>query len=445
MLNVLNGGAHAKNSIDFQEFMLDARRCRLLRARRCAGGARPTTRSARVLAERGLSTAVGDEGGFAPDLPQNEDAVKLLMEAIEAAGRVPGEEIAIALDPATSELWDDGAYVLAGEGRTLSPAELVDYWVELVERYPIVSIEDGMAEEDWDGWAAHTEALGGRVQLVGDDIFVTNAEILERGITRRGGQRHPGQAEPDRHAHRDPRHGGPRHPLLLRRRDLAPLGRDRGHDDRRPRGRGQRGPDQGGRAGPLGSRGEVQPAAPDRGGPRRVGDLPRGRRVVGRGRCPTWPGLAHVAARAGKATSVRHVPSVPDGSCARTSARPGSASRPRLLFLGAVIVSAVVFFAWFPAGTLLSQRSTLAATEAKLAALHKQDAALAQEKKNLSDVGEIERIARRAVPVGQPRPAGLRGAPAIGCGGRRHPVRRGSRFGRARHPVGHARSSHPAA
>jgi enolase len=125
---------------------------------------------------------VGDEGGFAPDLPQNEDAVKLLVEAIELAGRVPGEEIALALDPATSELWNDGAYVLAGEGRTLSSAELVDYWVDLVDRYPIVSIEDGMAEEDWAGWSAHTKALGGRIQLVGDDIFVTNAEILERGI-----------------------------------------------------------------------------------------------------------------------------------------------------------------------------------------------------------------------------------------------------------------------
>jgi enolase len=135
-----------------------------------------------LLAQRGLSTAVGDEGGFAPDLPQNEDAVKLLLEAIESAGRVPGEEIALALDPATSELWKDGTYVLAGEGRTLSPAELVDYWVDLVDRYPIVSIEDGMAEEDWDGWAAHTKALGERIQLVGDDVFVTNAQILERGV-----------------------------------------------------------------------------------------------------------------------------------------------------------------------------------------------------------------------------------------------------------------------
>jgi len=181
MLNVLNGGAHAKNSIDFQEFMLmPVGAASFSEALRWGTETYHTLRA--VLTERGLPTAVGDEGGFAPDLPHNEDAVKLLLEAIERAGRVPGEEIALALDPATSELWDDGSYVLAGEGRTLSPAELVDYWVDLVDRYPIVSIEDGMAEEDWDGWSAHTKALGGRIQLVGDDIFVTNAEILERGI-----------------------------------------------------------------------------------------------------------------------------------------------------------------------------------------------------------------------------------------------------------------------
>jgi enolase len=181
MLNVLNGGAHANNSVDFQEFMLmPVGAASFSEALRWGTETYHALRT--MLAERGMSTAVGDEGGFAPDLPQNEDAVKLLLEAIERAGRVPGEEIALALDPATSELWDDGSYVLPGEGRTLSPAELVDYWVELVDRYPIVSIEDGMAEEDWDGWAACTKALGGRVQLVGDDIFVTNAAILEQGI-----------------------------------------------------------------------------------------------------------------------------------------------------------------------------------------------------------------------------------------------------------------------
>ena len=181
MLNVLNGGAHAKNSIDFQEFMLmPVGAASFSEALRWGTETYHMLRA--VLTERGLPTAVGDEGGFAPDLPSNEDAVTLLLEAIERAGHVPGEEIALALDPATSELWDDGSYVLAGEGRTLSPAELVDYWVDLVDRYPIVSIEDGMAEEDWSGWSAHTKALGGRIQLVGDDIFVTNAEILERGI-----------------------------------------------------------------------------------------------------------------------------------------------------------------------------------------------------------------------------------------------------------------------
>jgi enolase len=181
MLNVLNGGAHARNSIDFQEFMLmPVGAASFSEALRWGTETYHALRT--ILAERGLSTAVGDEGGFAPDLPANEDAVRLLVEAIELAGRVPGDEVALAMDPATSELWDDGSYLLPGEGRTLTTAELVDYWVDLTERYPIVSIEDGMAEEDWDGWAALTRALGSRVQLVGDDVFVTNVTLLERGI-----------------------------------------------------------------------------------------------------------------------------------------------------------------------------------------------------------------------------------------------------------------------
>jgi enolase len=181
MFNVINGGAHARNSIDFQEFMfMPVGAASFGEALRWGAEAYHALRG--VLADRGLSTNVGDEGGFAPDLPSNEDAVKILLEAIEAAGRVPGDEIALALDPATSELWKDGAYVLAGEGRTISSQELAGYWVELVDRYPIVSIEDGMAEDDWDGWVAHTATLGDRVQLVGDDVFVTNVELIERGI-----------------------------------------------------------------------------------------------------------------------------------------------------------------------------------------------------------------------------------------------------------------------
>jgi enolase len=180
MMNVVNGGVHADNSIDLQEFMImpvgAASFSEALR-----WGVETYHALARVLKVRGLSTTVGDEGGF-PNLDSNEEAVSILVEAIEAAGRIPGQDIAIAMDPATSELYKDGSYVLAGEGRTLSSAEMVAYWVDLVGRYPIVSIEDGMAEEDWDGWAAMTEAIGGRVQLVGDDLFVTNEERLRRGI-----------------------------------------------------------------------------------------------------------------------------------------------------------------------------------------------------------------------------------------------------------------------
>jgi len=183
MMNVVNGGVHADNSIDLQEFMIApvgaASFSEALR-----WGVETYHTLARVLRSQGLSTTVGDEGGFAPDLPSSESAVQVLVEAIEAAGRVPGEEIAIALDPAASELWKDGAYHLNGEGRQLSSAEMVDYWVDLCGRYPIVSVEDAMAEDDWDGWAALTRAIGDRVQLVGDDVFVTNQARLEKGIAR---------------------------------------------------------------------------------------------------------------------------------------------------------------------------------------------------------------------------------------------------------------------
>jgi len=181
MLNVLNGGAHADNSVDFQEFMImPVGAASFSEALRWGTETYHTLK--RVLHDKGLSTAVGDEGGFAPDLANNEAAVQLLLEAIEAAGFTPGDDIAIALDPATTELYRDGSYVLEGEGRTLSSEELVAFWADWCARYPVVSIEDGVAEEDWDGWALATRELGSRVQLVGDDLFVTNSERLERGI-----------------------------------------------------------------------------------------------------------------------------------------------------------------------------------------------------------------------------------------------------------------------
>ncbi len=181
MLNVLNGGAHADNSVDLQEFMLAPIGAASF-GEAIEWGSRTYQHLKKILDKRGLSTGVGDEGGFAPDLAANEEAVELLLDAIGAAGLEPGREMALALDPATSEIYQDGQYVLASEDRRLSATEMVSFWADWIDRYPIVSIEDGMAEDDWDGWRALTEAVGDRVQLVGDDLFVTNPEVLRRGI-----------------------------------------------------------------------------------------------------------------------------------------------------------------------------------------------------------------------------------------------------------------------
>ncbi|HTC58983.1 MAG TPA: phosphopyruvate hydratase [Solirubrobacteraceae bacterium] len=181
MMNVLNGGAHADNKVDFQEFMVVP--CGASSFSECLRiGSEVFHALKRTLHERGMSTAGGDEGGFAPDLGSNEEALQMLVAGIKAAGYEPGADVAIALDPATSELFEEGAYVLEHEGRRLSAIELADYWAELAARYPIVSLEDGMDEQDWDGWKALTDRLGASVQLVGDDLFVTNTERLERGI-----------------------------------------------------------------------------------------------------------------------------------------------------------------------------------------------------------------------------------------------------------------------
>ncbi len=182
MMNVLNGGAHADNAVDFQEFMIVP--CGAPTFAECLRMGVEVFHALRgTLHGRGLSTAVGDEGGFAPDLRSNEEALQMLVAGIEAAGYTPGEDVAIAMDPATSELYRAGeGYVLEHEGRTLNACELTGYWADLIARYPIVSLEDGMDEEDWAGWRTLTERLGEHTQLVGDDIFVTNTERLRRGI-----------------------------------------------------------------------------------------------------------------------------------------------------------------------------------------------------------------------------------------------------------------------
>ena len=181
MMNVLNGGAHADNSVDFQEFMIVPAGAPTF-AEGLRMGIEVFHALKKTLHARGLATAVGDEGGFAPNLESNEAALQALIEGIEAAGYTPGDDVAIAMDPATSELYTGGVYDLEHEGRKLSSGELAGYWADLCDRYPILSIEDGMDEEDWDGWKALTERIGDRVQLVGDDLFVTNTQRLKRGI-----------------------------------------------------------------------------------------------------------------------------------------------------------------------------------------------------------------------------------------------------------------------
>jgi enolase len=183
MMNVLNGGVHADNTVDFQEFMIMPVGAPSFREA-LRWGTQTYHVLKQVLHDKRLSTGVGDEGGFAPDLATNEDAIKLLLEAIERAGFTPGEQIAIALDPAVSELYRDGAYHLEGEGKVLSSEELTAYWTRIVDTYPVVSIEDGMQEDDWAGWKLLTDAVGDRCQLVGDDLFVTDVRRLQMGIDR---------------------------------------------------------------------------------------------------------------------------------------------------------------------------------------------------------------------------------------------------------------------
>ncbi|WP_394649483.1 phosphopyruvate hydratase [uncultured Deinococcus sp.] len=186
MMNVINGGAHADNSVDFQEFMIMPVGAPTFREA-LRYGAETFHTLKKVLSAKGYNTNVGDEGGFAPDLKSNEEALDVLLEAIQKAGYEPGKDIMIALDPAVTELYKDGNYHLESEGRVLSTGEMVDFWADWASRYPIVSIEDGLAEDDWDGWAQLTAKIGDKVQLVGDDLFVTNPERLQRGIDSKVG------------------------------------------------------------------------------------------------------------------------------------------------------------------------------------------------------------------------------------------------------------------
>lgn len=183
MMNIINGGAHAANNLDIQEFMiLPFGAANVSEAVRM--GAETFHNLKKILKGKGLATGVGDEGGFAPDLQSNEEAIENIIAAIEAAGYRPGKDIGIGLDAAASEFYKDGKYVFASENREMSPTELIDYYESLIDKYPLVSIEDGLAEADWDNWEIMTQRLGNRIQIVGDDIFVTNPDIFKQGIAR---------------------------------------------------------------------------------------------------------------------------------------------------------------------------------------------------------------------------------------------------------------------
>ena len=304
MMNILNGGAHADTNVDIQEFMIAPIGAASFREA-LQQGAEVYHALKAVLKKKGLATGVGDEGGFAPDLSSNRAALDLIAEAIKSAGFKLGTDFGLALDVAASEFCEKGKYTFEGKKRTSK--QMTDYYADLVSSYPIVSIEDPLDEDDWDGWKTMTDQLGDKIQLVGDDLFVTNVERLARGISRRPGQRAPGEGQPDRLADRDPRLRRARAPQRLPLHDEPPLRRDRGHHHRRPRGRHELRPDQDRRPGTLRARREVQPAAAHRGGARRRRSLRRPGRlpeVPGLSSGP-WPHVVRRRARAGEPVATR--------------------------------------------------------------------------------------------------------------------------------------------
>ena len=282
MMNIINGGVHADNPIDFQEFMIvPLGATSFAEALRAGSEIFHTLRAA--LKAAGHNTNVGDEGGFAPNLPSAEAALDQVVAAIEKAGYRIGQDVMIALDPAASEFFKDGAYRYAGEGKTRSIEQQVEYLAGLVQRYPIVSIEDGMAEDDFAGWKLLTQKIGDRCQLVGDDVFVTNVTRLSRGYQKRHRQFDSDQSQSDRHADRNACRRGDGAQSRLHRRDVASLRRDRGCDHCGPRGRLQLRADQDRVARPFRPHSEIQSTVAYRGGARRPSPLCRPSGVQGVG------------------------------------------------------------------------------------------------------------------------------------------------------------------
>ena len=266
MLNVVNGGAHADNNVDVQEFMVIPWGFTSFSAALRAGAEIYGTLKS-VLTRKGYSTSVGDEGGFAPRLRNNEEAIELLLDAVVKAGYRVGSQVVLGLDVAASEFHARGSYVFKKSGGArMSSAALVALYEKWVRDYPIVSIEDALGEDDWEGWELLTAALGEKVQLVGDDLFVTNPRRLEEGIRRGGRQLHPREGQSDRHPERNPRDHPARPRFRLHHGHLPPFGRDRGHHHRRSRRGHRRRPDQDRSPVPRRADGQVQPAPAHRAG-----------------------------------------------------------------------------------------------------------------------------------------------------------------------------------
>ena len=273
MMNILNGGAHADSNVDFQEFMV------------MPVGAESFSEALRwgvevfhtlkgVLKKRGYNTAVGDEGGFAPSVKSNVEGIEVVLEAITQAGYKPGEQIAIALDPAASEFYQDGKYVFKKSDKSAkSSDDMVRFWAKWVKDYPIVSLEDGLSENDWDGWQNLTKELGGKIQLVGDDLFVTNVDVSAGGNRQARGQLDSDQGQSDRHGQRNSGRDRPGAPQRLHVGHLAPLGRNRRHVHRRSGGRDRSGTNQDRFSLAHRSHCKIQPVAADR---RRAGWMPPG-------------------------------------------------------------------------------------------------------------------------------------------------------------------------
>ena len=279
-MNILNGGAHADNNVDIQEFLI------------MPVGAKNITDAVRMGAEvfhslksvlkaKGYNTSVGDEGGFAPNLKSNEEAVEMVLAGIEKAGYKPGKDVLLAIDAAASEFYEKGAYVFKKSDKSKkSSDQMIKFYETWVKKYPIISIEDGLAEGDWEGWKNLTAALGKKVQIVGDDIFVTNPKILKKGIEERHSELDTHKAEPDRHPDRDAGHYRDGEEGGIYQRHIAPFRGDRGHYPGRLSGSDQRRTDKDRLALPDGQGGEVQPAHQDRGRAGRRGQVLRQKRVL---------------------------------------------------------------------------------------------------------------------------------------------------------------------